>query len=187
MIETDEEVLERVRTGDTEAYRVLVERHSRALYKLAYRMMGNAQDAEDAVQEALLRAFRQLASFTGQASFKTWLFRIAANYCLDIIRARERHAPMPDARSGDTFEPVERGPLPDQLADSQLLRRRLDAAMRDLTAQERTAFVLRHCQGESIDDIAAALGVNNSAAKHSVFRAVKKLRQSLEPLMGVVI
>ena len=82
----------KARAGDADAFRVLVERHSRALFRLAYRMTGNEQDAEDVVQESFLRAYRQLAQFDERASFGTWLYRIAANCSLDLVRSRKRRS-----------------------------------------------------------------------------------------------
>ena len=191
MAETDNEVAARVKAGDREAYRELVERHSRKLYRLAYRMMGNREDAEDVVQESLLRAFRHIDRFNDEASFRTWLNRIAANYCLDLIRSRKRHAPL-GAPDGDPerpheFEIAESRPHPEQLAGARQAYERIESALEQLTMQERTAFLLRHCEGESIPSIAEALGVNSGAAKHSVFRAVQKLRRVLEPLAGAAL
>src|ERR1700686_5817352 len=85
-------VLARARQGDSEAFRVLVERHGRALFRLAFRMTGNEQDAEDVVQESFLRAYRQLGKFDERATFGTWLYRIATNYSLDLMRARTRRS-----------------------------------------------------------------------------------------------
>src|ERR1051325_5972192 len=79
----------RARTGDTDAFRVLVERHSRSVFRLAYRMTGNEQDAEDVVQETFLRAYRQLGRYESRSSFGTWIYRIAANYSLDLIRSKK--------------------------------------------------------------------------------------------------
>src|ERR1700752_3167480 len=83
-------VLARARQGDSEAFRVLVERHSRSVFRLAFRMTGNQQDAEDLVQETYLRAYRQIRKYDRRAAFGTWLYRIAANCSLDLIRARKR-------------------------------------------------------------------------------------------------
>ena len=79
MDSTDASFVAKARCGDADAFRVLVERHSRALFRVAFRMTGNQQDAEDVVQESFLRAFKQLAKFDERASFCTWLYRIAAN------------------------------------------------------------------------------------------------------------
>src|SRR5579864_4924695 len=85
---SDAIAVERTLTGDRDAYRVLVERHSRTVYRMAYRIMGNAHDAEDVVQESFLRAYQKLKQFAGNANFGTWVYRIAANYAIDRIRQR---------------------------------------------------------------------------------------------------
>src|SRR6516225_1797507 len=88
----------RVLAGDRNAFRVLVELHSRAIFKLAYRIMGNETDADDVVQETFLRAYAKLKDFHWQASLRTWLCRIASNYCMDLLlkRKHEAAAPNPD-------------------------------------------------------------------------------------------
>ena len=178
---TDTAAVEQTLAGDTDAFRVLVERHSRALFRLAYRMTGNQQDAEDVVQESFLRAYRQLGRFDQRASFGTWLYRIAANCALDLIRARKRRADLepeeqPQIPAGD--------PGPDRLALSGEVRERVARALGTLSAVERTAFVMRHYEGLGIEEISQVLGVQANAAKHSVFRAVQKLRRALEPVAG---
>jgi RNA polymerase sigma-70 factor (ECF subfamily) len=191
-METSEQVaIAQVRAGDTEAFRVLVERHSRGLFRLAWRMTGNRQDAEDVVQETFLRAYRQLRRFDGRASFGTWLHRIAANRALDLVRARklrEAHRPRADEEESDPLAGLPGGePGPERLAMSGQVQRKLAEAMDRLSADERAAFVLRHFEGVSSEDIGRALGVQPVTARQAVFRAVQKLRRSLEPLMGTGI
>src|SRR5438270_4904769 len=89
---TDATFVARARSGDTDAFRVLVERHSRTLFRMAFRMTGNETDAEDAVQESFLRAYKQLGKFDERAAFGTWLYRIAMNCSLDMVRARKRRS-----------------------------------------------------------------------------------------------
>src|ERR1700733_4282810 len=94
-------VLARARQGDGEAFRSLVERHSRSAFRLAYRMTGNEQDAEDVVQESFLRAYRQLGRFESRANFGTWLYRIVANCSVDLMRSKQaRH----DQVRGDSLD-----------------------------------------------------------------------------------
>jgi RNA polymerase sigma-70 factor (ECF subfamily) len=179
-------VLARARQGDSEAFRALVERHSRSVFHLAYRMTGNEQDAEDVVQESFLRAYKQLGRFESRANFGTWLYRIVANCSVDLMRAKQaRH----DQVRGDSLDdaadlPAGDLPGPERLAQSAEIERRVRAALADLSPLERAAFTLRHYEGRSIDEISRTLGLGTSAAKHSVFRAVKKLRVVLEPLRG---
>jgi RNA polymerase sigma-70 factor (ECF subfamily) len=186
---TDATFVTRARSGDSDAFRVLVERHSRCLFRLAYRMTGNQQDAEDVVQESFLRAYRQLARFDERASFGTWLYRIAANCSLDMVRARKRRsehqAADPDGEAIDLALALpSTDPTPDRMALSGEVRERVQQAMNDLSPTERTAFVLRHYEGMCIEEVSRVLECAPGAAKHSVFRAVQKLRRSLEPLVS---
>jgi RNA polymerase sigma-70 factor (ECF subfamily) len=179
MEETDSAAVTRALTGDGDAFRVLVERHSRNVFRLAFRMTGNEQDAEDVVQVAFLRAWKNLQTFERQSSFSTWIHRIAANYSLDIIRQRKRRADseIPESVAGND-------PGPDRLAYGGAVRNAVNAALDTLSAQERTAFVLRHFEGQSIEEIGVSLGTGTNATKHSIFRAVQKLRRALEPVVG---
>ena len=178
----------KARTGDTDAFRVLVERHSRALFRLAYRMTGNQQDAEDVVQDSFLRAYKQLARFDERASFGTWLYRIAVNCSLDLVRSRKRRNELTAPAESEMEDPVlalpSHDPAPDRIAMSGEVRDRVADAMGELSASERTAFVLRHFEGMCIEDVSRVLGCQPGAAKHSVFRAVQKLRRALEPLVS---
>ena len=185
---SDSVAVAQARAGDSGAFRVLVERHSRHLFRLAYRMTGHQQDAEDVVQETFLRAYRQLSKFDDRASFGTWLYRIAANCSLDLIRARKRRGSQTDAADPDAPDPMQAvpdpAPAPDRLALSAEVGREVAATLDSLSDMERTAFVLRHYEGMCIDDISRTLGVQPNAAKHSIFRAVQKLRRALEPLVS---
>jgi len=180
--------IERARSGDSDAFRLLVEQHSHAIFRLAYRMTGNEQDAEDVVQETFLRAYRQLDKYEARSSFSTWLFRIASNYSLDLIRMRKRHEDRRErgtSEERDILDTVAMDtPGPDRVVYGGQVKDRVNAALNQLSAQERTAFVLRHFEGLSIDEIGKALGTGTNATKHSIFRAVQKLRKSLEPVVG---
>ncbi len=179
-------VLVRARQGDSDAFRALVETHSRGVFRLAFRMTGNEQDAEDVVQESFLRAYRQLGRFESRANFGTWLYRIVSNCSVDLMRSKQaRH----DQVRGDSLDqdgavqlPAAASPDPERIAQSTEIDRRVQHALRKLSPLERAAFTLRHYEGRSIDEISETLGLGTSAAKHSVFRAVKKLRLALAPL-----
>ena len=183
-------VLARARQGDSDAFRALVEQHSRSVFRLAFRMTGNEQDAEDVVQESFLRAYRQLGRFESRANFGTWLYRIVSNCSVDLMRSKQaRH----DQVRGDSLDqegaaalPAADAPGPERMAQSAEIDRRVQDALRELSPLERAAFTLRHYEGRSIDEISATLGLGTSAAKHSVFRAVKKLRIALAPLRSQV-
>jgi RNA polymerase sigma-70 factor, ECF subfamily len=187
---TDQAAADEARKGDQQAFRVLVERHSHAVFRLAFRMTGNEQDAEDLVQETFLRAYKQLHRFDGRAAFGTWLYRICANCSLDLIRSKKsRREYQPLETADESLHWLDRvaapEPSPERLTHSQQITSLLEPALKQLTERERTAFVLRHYEGCNIEEIAQTLGVHSNAAKHSVFRAVQKLRRALEPAWGV--
>ena len=189
MPHTDAGAVALARHGDSEAFRALVERHSRAVYRLAYRMTGNPQDAEDVVQDTFLKAYRQLGRFESRANFGTWLHRIAVNCSIDVIRARKHQETAHDASDLDTLDggPAARDerldPSPERLMLSTEVQERVTRAMDGLTHMERAAFVLRHFEGQSIEEISRALNLKTNAAKHSIFRAVRKMRLALEPFV----
>jgi RNA polymerase sigma-70 factor (ECF subfamily) len=185
---SDLAAVERTRAGDSAAFRVLVDRYGRSVFRLAYRMTNNEFDAEDVVQETFLRAYKQLESYESRSSFSTWLYRIAANYSLDLIRSRKRHAAR-RAPEGEEDEGVlenvkSHEPAQDRLYYSSQLKQKLDAALSLLSDQERTAFMLRHFEGQSIEEIGGVLGLGVSATKNSIFRAVRKVREALEPAVS---
>jgi RNA polymerase sigma-70 factor (ECF subfamily) len=185
---TDRACVAQARAGDADAFRVLVERHSRSLFRLAYRMTGNESDAEDVVQESFLRAYRQLDKFDERASFGTWLYRITANCSLDLVRSKKRRSEQVTSADPDREDPIlslpATAPSPEREAQSGEVRERVAEAMQELSAMERTAFVLRHYEGLCIEDVSKVLDCAPGAAKHSVFRAVQKLRRALEPLVS---
>ena len=175
--------------GDRDAFRVLVERHSRTLFRLAFRMTGNEQDAEEVVQEAFLRAYRRLDRFESRANFGTWVYRIAVNCSLDLLRRRKPQDELraPDDRdTGEeaVLEIATTAPTPDRLALSGEIGEQVNIAVSKFSPMERAAFLMRHEQGMSIEEMARVLGTSLNATKNSVFRAVQKLRLELEPLVS---
>lgn len=182
---TDLQLVRRARDGDTEAFRGIVEAYSRLLWRAAWRVLGDGEAAEDAVQEAFLRAWRALDRFDESAELSTWLYRIVVNAAIDQRRSRRRRQPI----SEPLFEDFDGAPHvpsaepdPHRRALSREIADRTRAELDRLPAAERTAFLLRHFEGRSIAEIAAALGRGENAAKQAVFRAVRKLRRALGPL-----
>lgn len=185
--------IRRVLRGDRESYRLLMERHYATAHRLAFRITGNIEDAEEAAQDAFFRAYRKLDTFRHDSNFSTWVNRIAMNSALNIVERRTRDVAHAAHRLD---EPSQCGAVPLQLADgtagperallnaeSERLRQ---VAMETLTPMERTAFTLRHMEHLSIAEIADALRVPANSAKQAVFRAVSKLRHALTPAAGGV-
>ena len=153
----DLDLVDRARAGDTDAFRELVDRHSGTMFKTAFRLTGNEADADDLVQEALLRAYRKLDRFDGRSQFSTWLYRITVNCGMDLMRKKSRRHARAAMDEGVVLDTVAtEDPRPDRLALSG---------------------------GRSIAEIGGLLGARTSATKHAIFRAVKKLRAELGPLV----
>jgi RNA polymerase sigma-70 factor (ECF subfamily) len=190
--QSDALAVERTLAGERDAFRVLVQRHSNHVFRLAYRMTGNRHDAEEVVQEAFLRAYQKLGQFEARANFGTWVYRIAANYAIDRMRQRQkeearRQNPADSNEDGMEQDPLthvhDSAPTPERLTQSLELREQMEWALAALSHAERTAFVMRHWEGCGIEEIAAVLKSNTGATKNTVFRAVQKLRRALQPFV----
>jgi RNA polymerase sigma-70 factor (ECF subfamily) len=187
---TDAAAVALARAGDCDAFRLLVERHSRKLYRLAYRMTGNQDDAEDIVQETFLRAYRNLNGFDEKALFTSWLYRIASNYALDVLRLRKTRAAASlsgAAEDADSEWLASTHPGPERIAFSGQVQQRISEAMEQLTPHERAAFTLRHFEGHTIEEIGSFLKLGTNATKQVVFRAVQKMRRALQPVGGEAV
>lgn len=182
---SDRGVVAAVQAGDRDAFRLLVEKHSRNVFRLGFRMMGNEQDAEEVVQETFLRAYRAIGHFESRANFATWLYRIASNCSLDLLDKRKvqrAQTPLED-EEGEEMPLPSPNPGPERLLLSVELKEKLAAAMDRLSAVERAAFVLRHFEGESIEEIGKTLSLKTDATKNTIYRAVQKIRAELGPLL----
>lgn len=186
MGQSDRATIKAVLAGDKEAYGVLVKRHSQKLFRLAYRMTGNQADADDVVQEAFLRGYLKLATFKSRSDFGTWIYRIAVHCALDKLNLRRKeeasHVFEETDMEQNSVQVADAAPGPERLALSGEIGTLRGRAMHGLTAMEQAAFVLRHMEDRSTEEIAAVLQIAPNAAKQTVFRAIQKLRQRLETL-----
>jgi RNA polymerase sigma-70 factor (ECF subfamily) len=188
---SDAAVVAQVLAGEKDSFRLLVDRHTRSIYSVAYRMTGNGQDAEEIVQETFLRAYKSLQRFELRSSFATWVYRIAVNRCLDFLKAKKMtdSYQISDNPAADENERqvqvAANDPGPDRLLLSGEAGQKISRAINLLSPMERVAFTMRHMEGCSIEEISKALNVRASAAKNSIFRAVQKIRQELAPLANV--
>lgn len=176
----DAAVVALARTGDQEAFKSLVDRHSRSLYRLAFRMTGRAEDAEDVVQETFIRAYKQLSRFEARSNVSTWLYRIAFNCSVDFLRSRPRREAATDDEALERLAAGPDGPTADDLVYAGQIGEQLQAALGGLSEKERAAFLMRHYHGCSIEEIGSTLGMKTNATKHSIFRAVRKMRVALQ-------
>ncbi len=177
------ELVAAAREGDQHAFEELVKATYADTYTLAYRLLGDEEDARDVVQESYLRAYRGLKRFRGDAQFSTWLYRITANCAATQLgkRSRTRHDELlDDAPLADERPEAD----PAAQADAGALRDRLQVALGELPPRLRAVVVLRDVYDLPHEAIAAELGISESAAKVRLHRARRKLRERLFPLRG---
>jgi RNA polymerase sigma-70 factor (ECF subfamily) len=179
---TDEELVARSKTGDTESFNQLVRRWERPIFALAYRTLGREEDARDVTQETFLRAFRALPGFKGDAKFSSWLYRIALNLCRDWIR-RERRTPVVAMPEGVEIEQLkaERQPAAsvEDLAARAELSRGVAAAMECLPDEQRAAIILKEYHGLTFQEIADLINCPLSTVKTRVYQGLSLLRRHL--------
>jgi RNA polymerase sigma-70 factor (ECF subfamily) len=183
--------IKQILAGNRDEYRVIMDRYFQPVFRVAFRITGNESDAEEAAQEAFLRGYNKLETFRQDASFSTWITRIAMNTSLNLVERRNRDLSHQAPRVAGSSSALE-GTV--QVADTAVNAERLlfdaeaatmrQAAMAALTPMERTAFTLRHMEDLPMSEIATALNVPTNSVKQAVFRAVSKLRLSLAPLAG---
>ncbi len=191
MDKAETEAIRDVLAGDRDAYRVLMDRYFSSVTRVAFRITGNEADAEEAAQEAFLRAYNKLPSFRQDSTFSTWIMRIVMNTAINLVERRNRdlsyHAPriVDEPTAPDhTVRVADRQAGPeDALLGREAISLR-HVAMAELTSMERTAFTLRHMEDVPMSEIATALNITTNSAKQAVFRAVSKLRRSLAPVAG---
>ena len=176
------ELVAAARDGSREAFDELVRVTSRDTYTLAYRLVGNEEDARDVVQEAYLRAYKGIGKFRGDAQFSTWLYRITANCANTHLSKRRRHVHdelSDDAQSYLADQNPERDPQASLSATS--LRDRLTVALDELPPKLRAVVVLRDVYDLPHEAIASELGISETAAKVRLHRARRKLREAVFP------
>ena len=150
------------------------------MYAVAFRMCGNREDAQDCMQEAMIRIYRAMNTFKGQSSFSTWVYRITMNSCLDELRRRKsRQATSLDAMLEVGFAPSDEEDTPERYSLQAEQKRALEQAIASLPEDMRAAVVLRDLQGLSYEEIAEALSTNVGTIKSRISRGREKLRQIL--------
>lgn len=168
--------------GKTAAYNGLVTRYQRQVYSLAYRMLGNAEDSGDLVQETFLRAYSALSKFRQDASFLTWLYKIASNLCIDQLRSRRSKSALSlDVELEEGREPAAdaRSSSPEECAIREVTNDILHKEIINLPEKYRAVVVLRHLQDMSVEEISDSLQIPTGTVKTHLFRAREMLRVRL--------
>lgn len=175
------EVVRRVRSGETALFEVLIRRHDQRVYRTVRSILMDEDEAEDAMQQAWIKAYLHLDEFEGTAAFSTWLVRIAANEALGRLRRRSRLAPVPEEQE-ETMPAIAEGP--EERAAAREAVRLVERAVDRLPAPYRAVFMLRDVEGLSTAETATALGIAEDATKVRLHRARAMLRRTLTDLTG---
>lgn len=174
----EKDIVRRVLEGETEAYALLVDAYKDPILRLAFRMTGNLQDADDLAQDAFVRAFRNLHRYDRERPFFTWLYTVALNGIRNHLKKRKRQE-RGDAESVAEGDDAEDAPGMEERLDEARDAERLDRALRRLPAEQREALVLRFYQGLSLEETSEVMGVSLSAAKMRIYRGLERLKQIL--------
>jgi RNA polymerase sigma-70 factor (ECF subfamily) len=188
--EAERGLIRRAQRGDRAAFDALVRRYDQEVLRLTLRMVRSEVEAQDLYQEVFLKVYRSLGQFRLEARFSTWLYRVVTNVCFDHLRQQKTRSEVPARETAEgeldyvgTLVDDRPGLNPERALRSQEIIRRLEEALTRLSARERMAFELKHCQGMRLRAIGELCGTSEEAAKNSLFRAIQKLREELGDLV----
>ncbi|MCP9448013.1 MAG: sigma-70 family RNA polymerase sigma factor [Nitrospira sp.] len=177
---TDAELVVRGLAQDCEAFGQLIDRHAAAIVNLAYRMVGNQAEAEDLAQESFLAAFQALPTFRADSKFSTWLYRIAVNKCKDWLRSKRPGQGRHDVNVDEELDlHVVEERTPETLLSQQQVAAALEQAIQRLPLLYREAFILKHVEGLSYEEMEQILGVNKDTLKMRVYKGRVQLCREL--------
>ncbi len=186
-------LIREAQAGSRAAFDALVRQYDGAVLRLALRLTGSEQDAQDIHQEAFLKAYRYLQNFRFECSFYTWIYRIATNLCLDHLRRRksrrEEQSVVVDGRGEEmdllgNVSDTRSGANPARELERKMLGEKIQEALGQLTPRERMVFELKHYQGLKLRAIGEMLQTTEETAKNTLFRATRKLRLRLAGMHG---
>ena len=174
--------VEAARQGDQDAFEQLVRAYEKRVFALTLRMCGNAEDAAEAAQEAFLAVWQGLKFFRGEASFSTWLYRLASNACVDLLRREGRHRAAAGPSLDDEelrLETADPAPTPQEAAERADLRRQIENGLRALPAEYRQVLILREMHQLSYEEIGQTLNLDPGTVKSRIRRGRKRLQKFL--------
>ena len=178
----EELLLQRAKDGDQAAFGELVTLYEKKVYALTLRMCKHPEDAAEASQEAFLAAWQGLKFFRGEASFSTWLYRLASNACVDLLRRESRHRTAAGPSLDDEgvyLDVADSAPSPHAIAESNELKQQIEEGLRALSPEHREVLILREIHQLSYDEIAQALSLDSGTVRSRISRGRKQLRNFL--------
>ena len=179
---SDEQLMLSFQKGDTRAFEMLLTRHEKGVYGFALRMLGDSMLAEEVAQESFLRIIQSASRYRAKASFRNYLYRIARNLCVDLLRKRPREPRTPDLDAGSAGTPEgipDGNPGPENNVGAAQLRSAIQRAVSTLPPDQREAFLLKEVKGMKLQDVATITGTNLNTVKSRLRYALKRLRELL--------
>ncbi|NQT27465.1 sigma-70 family RNA polymerase sigma factor [candidate division KSB1 bacterium] len=184
----EQQWIQQAQTGDTEAFRHLVECYQKLVFKFCYDLTGNIHDSEDLSQEVFIKMWRNLKSFRSEAKMSSWLYRITMNAWIDRSRKKNIRVHADKAELKD--ETLQKAAIssgsdwnPETQTESIMLNQEVQTALNALTPRERAVFTLRHYEDLKLQTIGEQLGLTTGSVKSLLFRAVRKLQDALSPVL----
>ncbi len=174
--------MEAARQGDQDVFEQLVRAYEKRVFALTLRMCGNPEDAAEAAQEAFLAVWQGLKFFRGESSFSTWLYRLASNACVDLLRREGRHRAAAGPSLDDEelrLETADPAPTPQEAAERAELRRQIENGLRALPAEYRQVLILREMHQLSYEEIGQTLSLDPGTVKSRISRGRKRLQKFL--------
>ncbi len=182
----EKELLEKSKNGDIEAFEKLIERYQKKVFNMAFRIIGNHDDASELAQEVFIRIFKSIKTFKEESSFSTWVYRITTNICLDELRKRKNRKIVyldDDIKSEDgemKRQLEDTRPTPEAAAEKNEVKRVVESAIQALSDEHRTVIVMRDLQGFSYEEIASIIKCPEGTVKSRINRARQALRDILK-------
>lgn len=172
---SDEAIFQRAQNGDHDAFGLLVQRHQDGVYRLALKILRHPQEAQDAAQQAFLRVWQKRLDYNDRWRFRTWLYRIVTNICIDEYRRRQRRPPAPQG----TLESLPAAHCPQRDSEARELNRALNNALAKLSIEIRITLMLCYMEGLTYGEIARIRGVSVHTVKSRLRRGKEQMRQHL--------
>ncbi len=184
-MDCEQELIKRAQNGDVAAFESLIEEYQKRIFSIAYRMVSNPEDAADLTQEVIVKIFKNLDKFQGNAKFSTWVYRIATNTCLDELKKNKRYTTYSLDKEIETEEGSlmgelpDKGPTPEQAAEKKAIQTAVREAIGKLPTDHKKVMILRDLQGLSYEEIADVVGCSVGTVKSRISRARENLKKIL--------
>jgi len=179
-LEVSKELVDACKKGEPQAFEDLIKATHKQVYSLAYRLMGNPDDAAEVAQETYLKLLRAIKQYRGESSFSTWLYRVTSSVAISQLRKRAKHGSVGSLEQEEWYEvPASLDSDPVAMAEGRALKERLDVALASLPAGYRSVVVMKDLYGLTLGEIGRELGISEGAAKVRLFRARQRLKDEL--------